>query len=340
MNTGTFDLEEDRLRRKILERRAKRVLIQLPEGLKREGPRLAAVAEEAGAVAIISADPCYGACDLALPDAESLDADLLVHYGHTEMFPPQPEQVPTIYLEAKARVSVEETVKKAVPLLRPWKTIGLVTTIQHVHQLEQARNLLRGAGKKVVVGEAGGRMRYLGQVTGCDYTTAKTISKDVEAFLFLGGGSFHAIGVMLSTGKPTVVADPYEKRAYPVGDEVHRVLRQRWASISEAGRAERFGVLIGLKSGQKRVMEAVEIKEKLEKSGRRATLLALREITPESLMQFPDLDAFVNTACPRIALDDASKFPKPVLTVEEALVILGEKSWEGLCIGGWFERRL
>lgn len=340
MNIGTFDLEEERLRREILERRAKRVLIQLPEGLKREGPRLAAVAEEAGAVAIVSADPCYGACDLALLDAEILGADLLVHYGHSEMFPPQPKGVPAIYLEARAGVKAEEAVKKAVPLLRPWKIIGLVTTVQHVHQLDQARNLLRGAGKRVVVGEASGRVSYPGQVTGCDYTTAKAISKDVEAFLFLGGGSFHATGVMLSTGKPTVVADPYEKRAYPVDEEVRRVLRQRWASISEARSAERFGVLIGLKSGQKQVMEAVEIKEKLEKSGRRATLLALREITPERLIQFPDLDAFVNTACPRVALDGASRFPKPVLTVEEALVMLGEKSWEELCAGGWFEKEI
>lgn len=340
MGVETFDLEEKRLREEITKRGARRVLLQLPEGLKAEAPRLAAVAEEAGAVAIVSADPCYGACDLALPDAKSLGADLLVHYGHSEMFPPQPKQVPTIYLEARAAVSVREAVEKAMPLLGPWRSVGLATTVQHIQALGEVEEMLRGAGKRVAVGEAGGTVKYRGQVTGCDYTAAKAVSGGVEAFLFVGGGRFHAVGVSLATARPTVVADPYEGRAYSVEEDVRRILRQRWASISEAKEARNFGVLVGLKTGQGRMEAALAVKERLEKAGRRATLLALREITPERLLQFPGLDAFVNTACPRVAMDDASRFPRPVLTVEETLVMLGEKSWEELYAGGWFERQI
>ncbi len=334
MGIETFDLEENRLRDEIARRGAKRVLIQLPEGLKAEGPRLATVAEEAGATAIVSADPCYGACDLAILDAEALGVDLIIHFGHSEMM--QMERVPIIYIEAKARVDVKTAVKKAMPLLKRWKTIGLVTTVQHVHTLNEAENLLHNAGKKVVIGKARGLVKYAGQVIGCDYSTAKSVSKEAESFLFVGGGKFHAVGVALATGKPTVVADPYENRAYYIDKEAQRIIKQRWTSISEAKKAKKFGVLIGLKSRQKRVKEALEIKEKLKKSGREVTLLALREVTPEALMEFPSLDAFVNAACPRISLDDASKFRKPVLTLNEALVMLGEKSWEELCREGWF----
>jgi len=95
-------------------------------------------------------------------------------------------------------------------------------------------------------------------------------------------------------------------------------------------------VLIGLKNGQKRVREAIEIREELEKSGKRTLLLALKEVTPEGLTQFPSIDAFVNTACPRVSLDDASRFSKPVLTFHEALVMLEKMSWEELCRKGWF----
>ncbi|MCK4320126.1 diphthamide synthesis protein, partial [Candidatus Bathyarchaeota archaeon] len=107
----TFELEEKRLEEEILKRGSKRVLIQLPEGLKQEGSRLAAVVEKAGAVAIISADPCYGACDLATLDAESLDIDLIVHYGHSEMM--KQERVQTLYIEARAKISIKGAVKKA-----------------------------------------------------------------------------------------------------------------------------------------------------------------------------------------------------------------------------------
>jgi len=334
MKTTSFDLEEKRLKKEISKGTAKIVLVQLPEGLKAEGPRLATLIEDAGALAIVSADPCYGACDLALPDAESLCADLIVHYGHSSQT--KQERVPTIYMEARAKISVKVAVKKAIPLLEPWSNIGLVTTVQHVHKLDEAKILLLEAGKTVAIGDAG-LVKYPGQVIGCNFSNAQSVSEEVEAFLFVGGGRFHAIGVALATAKPTIIADPYEKRAYPIHDEVPRILKQRWASISEAKEAENFGVLIGLKSGQKRIKEAVKIKEKLQKSGRKATLLALREITSNALIQFPNIDAFVNTACPRISLDDTPNFLKPILSLNEALVMLGEMDWEDLCRKGWFE---
>ena len=330
----TFDLEEKKLMEEILKHGSKRVLIQLPEGLKQEGSRLAAVVEKAGAVAIVSADPCYGACDLATLDAESLDVDLIVHYGHSEMM--KQERVQTLYIEARATISIKGAVKKAIRLLEDYSSIGLTTTVQHVHVLNEARELLLKAGKTVAIGDVG-QSKYAGQVIGCDFSNAQSISKDVEAFLFLGGGRFHAIGVELTTGKPTIIADPYEKRAYSIHDEVLRLLKKRWASISKAKEAETFGVLIGLKTGQKKVRKALEMKERLEKNGKKATLLAVREITPSVLMQFFDIDAHVNTACPRISLDDTLSFRIPVLTFNETLVMLGEKSWEELCRKGWFE---
>ncbi|MFQ5758204.1 MAG: diphthamide biosynthesis enzyme Dph2 [Candidatus Bathyarchaeia archaeon] len=330
----SHNLEEKRLKEEIKKRQAKRVLIQLPEGLKPEAPRLASIAEEAGAVIIVSADPCYGACDLALREAESLGVDLLIHYGHTAKT--KQEHTPTIYIEARAKADVKEAVEKAIPHLKNWKNIGLVTTVQHIHKLNEAKDQLLRAGKMVMVGDAG-RMKYAGQVIGCDFSNAKSVSKDVEAFLFVGGGRFHGIGVALATGKPTIIADPYEKRAFPIHGEAKTILKQRWASIYEAKEAERLAILIGLKSGQKRFRKAVELKEKLEKIGKRATLLAITKITPEALMQFPDVDAFINTACPRISLDDAKNFLKPVITFNEARVVLNEITWEELCREGWFE---
>jgi 2-(3-amino-3-carboxypropyl)histidine synthase len=244
--------------------------------------------------------------------------------------------VPTVYIEAKARVNVKEAVKKAIPLLKRWNNIGLITTVQHAHMINEARELLLEAGKTVAIGDMG-RLKHAGQVIGCDYSNAKSVLKDVEVFLFVGGGRFHAIGATLATAKPTIVADPFEKRAYSIEKEVQKIIRQRWASIREAEKAKSFGVFVGLKPGQKRFDAAIEIKKKLEKNGRRATLLAAREIAPNALMQFPNIEAFVNTACPRVALDEASKFLKPVLTFNEALVVLGEMDWEELCRKGWFE---
>jgi 2-(3-amino-3-carboxypropyl)histidine synthase len=329
-----FDFEEERVKQEVLRVGAKRVLIQLPEGLKPEAPRLAKIIERFGAVPLISADPCYGACDLATEDAESLGVDLVIHYGHSKLL--KYERVPTIYVEARATVNVDDVIEKALPMLERWRKIGLTTTVQHVQTLDGVREALVRAGKMVVVGDAR-RLNYPGQVIGCDYSNARSIAKDVEAFLFVGGGRFHALGVALSTSKPTVVADPYENRAYSVDKEAETIVKQRWASVEEAKKAKTFGVLVGLKPGQEKLEQALTVKRSLEENGETAFLLAAREITPEALMEFPTVDAFVNTACPRISLDDASRFRKPVLTVNEASVIVGELSWDELCRRGLFE---
>jgi 2-(3-amino-3-carboxypropyl)histidine synthase len=329
----SFDFEEMKLKEEIKKRKPKIVFLQLPEGLKPDAPHLAAIVEEAGALPIISSDPCYGACDLAVSEAKLLGADLIIHYGHTPMTPSV--DVPTIYVDARAKIGIKEVITQALPYLDSWNKIGLVTTVQHVRQLGEAKNLLEAAGKTIFVGNAG-NIKYAGQVLGCDFRNAQVVSEKVEAYLFVGGGKFHAIGVALATEKPTIIADPYEQVAYPIHGQVRRIIMQRWANIVEAKQAKNFGVLLSLKSGQMRLREAISIKDKLEKSGLKSMLFAVRELTPIVLMQFPGIDAFVNTACPRISLDDGPNFGKPLLSLNETLVMLGEIKWEDLLRRGWF----
>jgi 2-(3-amino-3-carboxypropyl)histidine synthase len=329
-----FDFEEERLKQEISRLNAKLVLLQMPEGLKPEAPRIAKLVEKAGALPIISADPCYGACDLATSEAESLDVDLLVHFGHAKLL--KHEKVPTLYLEARATLPLDAAVVSSMSLLSGYSKIGLATTVQHVQTLDAVREILVRSGKTVEIGDTR-RLSYPGQVIGCDFSNVKSVAADVDAFLFIGGGKFHALGVALATSKPTIIADPYGGIAYSVHEETQRILKQRYASIEEASRAKNFGILVSLKPGQKHMDEALKIKASVEKMGKNVWLFAVREIIPDVLAEFPTVDAYVNTACPRISLDDASKFRKPVLTVQEFMVVSGESSWENLLKRGLFE---
>jgi 2-(3-amino-3-carboxypropyl)histidine synthase len=336
MKMKGFDFEEERIRLEIANLGAKRVLLQLPEGLKPEGPHLAKIIEKTGAIPIISADPCYGACDLATNEAQDLGTDLVIHFGHAKIVKHEP--VPTIYIEARATVLVDEAVGASLPLLSKWSKIGIATTVQHLQTLSTAREILVRAGKTVAIGDSG-RLPYAGMVSGCEYSNVKSISEEVEAFMFIGGGQFHAIGIALSTTKPTIIADPYDNRAYSIDTEAHKTVKQRWSCIEEARKAKTFGILIGLKPGQKKIEEAMKIKETAEKNSKVAFLLAVREVLPEILLEFPVIDAYVNTACPRISLDAPAKFSKPVLTIEEFMVVSGESSWQNLLKKGLFERQ-
>ena len=193
------------------------------------------------------------------------------------------------------------------------------------------------AGKIVIVGDTG-KMSYPGQVIGCDYSNVKSIADEVEAFLFVGGGMFHTFSIALSTSKPTVIADPYDNKAFSIDSEAKNEIELNAGHVSKKSKhAKTFGVLVGLKPGQKKIETALKVKEIAEKQGKSAYILAATEITPEVLLEFPSIDSFVNTACPRISLDASSKFLKPVLTVNEFMVVSGESTWENLLKEGLFE---
>jgi 2-(3-amino-3-carboxypropyl)histidine synthase len=330
----TFDFEEDRVKHEITKRGAKLVLLQLPEGLKPEGPRLAEIVAKTGVLPIISSDPCYGACDIAVNEAEILGVDLIVHFGHSPFV--AQGKVPAVYIEAKTKLNVELAIVQALPLLNNYTRIGLATSVQHIQALNQAKEILEKAGKIVGIGDSG-QLIHAGQVIGCNYSNATSIAEKVEAFVFVGGGMFHAIGIALSTSKPTIVADPYDNRAFSINEQAQKMIKQRWAVIEEAQQANVFGVLVGLKLGQKHFDQALKVKETAEKHGKSAYLLAGREITPDTVAEFTSIGAFVNTACPRISLEAPQKFSKPVLTVNEYMVAVGEGSWENLLKKGFFE---
>ena len=329
-----FDFEEQRIKDEIARLGAKRVLLQMPQGLKPEATKIAQAVEASGALAIISADPCYGACDIAITEAEGLDVDLIVHFGHAKMV--KQSKIPAIYIETHAKIEIESAIQQALLLLTNYNRIGLTTSIQHIDALNRAKQLLTNAGKAVCIGDAG-QLPYAGQVIGCNYSNAKTIADQVDAFLFVGGGIFHALGIALGTSKPTIIADPYDNRAYSITDEAQKLLKQRYASITEAKPVQTFGILVGLKPGQKHLDDALKTKALAEKTDRSAFLLAGREITPDALMEFPGIGAYVNTACPRISLDAPGKFQKPILTLNEFMVVCGEISWTDMLKKGLFE---
>ena len=331
-----FDFEEKRIIDEISKHNAKRVLLQFPEGLKSEGPRLVKIIEKMGVLALLSGDPCYGACDIFKNDLNLFNIDLIFHFGHSRML--KNKTKPIIYLDIKSKIKIDKTISKSLLFLKKYSKIGLVTTIQHIHTLKGASNLLINAGKTVLIGKSN-TLPYSGQIVGCEYSAAKSIAADVDAFLFIGGGRFHAMGVALSTNKPTILVNPFDQSVINLEDQTNKLLQQHWISIQKAKTAMNFGVLVGLKPGQENFNNALKIKRSLEKEKKCAFILLLNEITPEALMAFPSIDAYINTACPRISFEAPQKFKKPVLTINELKVLSGEYSWKELINQGLFENQ-
>lgn len=216
----------------------------------------------------------------------------------------------SLFIPCYFKKSPISAVKKALRRLKNYKRIGLLTTAQHPNQLERISNFLEKNNKKPIIG---------GQVLGCNQDSAKAIENKVDAFLYIGSGKFHPLGIALATEKPVFIANPYSNSADEISDDgKKRFLRRRKGQISRALTAEIFGILISTKTGQFKLKSALKIKEKIERSGRTAFLFAGNEVSPANVLGYK-VDAWVNTACPRI-IDD--EFEKPVLNPEELKFLL------------------
>ncbi|MEM3439537.1 MAG: diphthamide biosynthesis enzyme Dph2 [Candidatus Bathyarchaeia archaeon] len=327
----SLGLSRDLLPPKLIEelrlRSPKLILLRLPEGLR---PKCAMLAESlaaiTGAKVIASADPCYGACDISPEDAEAVGADLVVQIGHSPMGGCPRDGA--VIIETMAEVDPSPLIDEALKLLESERVIGLATTAQHIHQLDRIKKALEASSKEVKIGRPSGWAAHEGQVLGCDYSAARAVADGVDAFLFFGGGRFHALGLGMVTDKRVVAADPYEGRVLDLTEDSKRLLRARCAAIEAFKAVKRVGVLICLKGAQKRLREAWDLKALLERKGKEAIILSFRDLRAEDLLSFSELEAFANTACPRIAIEDQPAVGKPMLNVREVMVALGELSWE------------
>lgn len=309
-----YDLEVARVAGEVRRRGAKVVLIQAPDGLKSGLKELYDALAEAGASPVISAAPCYGGCDLALPEASLLGADLIVHIGHGR-FDDAIGRVPVLYVEARHLPGLGGLAEKAARYLaeKGVKRVGLLTNVQHRAYLGELRRALEAEGLEAAVEEATG-----GLVLGCRVEAARLLDGKVDAFLYLGGGDFHALGAAMAVEKEVYIADPYRNEVRETGELKKRTMAKRWWAIAEAAKARKFGVFVVAKSGQFQRAAAEGIRKGLESKGREAYVLVGDEITWERLAPFGFIEAFIITGCPRIALDNRDGFSRPLLNEEDA----------------------
>ncbi|WP_409200176.1 diphthamide biosynthesis enzyme Dph2 [Methanobrevibacter sp. DSM 116169] len=317
-----YNMDVKRVIKKINSLNAKTIGLQFPEGLKTQAIEIAKTLEkETGTIVVISGDPCFGACDVSDLKMEDI-VDLIVHYGHTPL--PLHYKIPVLFIEAYANIDIKKTVGKSLDLLEDFSKIALVTTTQHLNQLDEIKDYLEDNGKEVVFGSSKNTRK--GQVLGCNFSSIKNL--DAEIYLFIGSGNFHPLGIYLFTKAPVLSIDPYNDEIKEMSDYADKILRIRFARITKAREVKKWGILVSSKEGQYRMKLAKDLKKLLEDSNHEAYILLVDNINPDVLLPYMDLEGFVVTACPRIAIDDSQMYKKPVITPKELEIVLNKREWK------------
>jgi 2-(3-amino-3-carboxypropyl)histidine synthase len=305
-----FDIE--RVKKELENYKAKRVFLQIPEGLKNRAQDFANQLESQGLEVFLSMDPCYGACDIQEDQALRLGCEAIIHIGHSDFG--VKSKLPVIYEPYEIKFDSIPLLKKHLKELKRHKRMGLITTAQFLKTIEISRNFLESEGIKILLGTQT-RSGKAGHVLGCDYSAAIPMENKVDCFLYLGSGLFHPLGLALKTEKPVLFLDFETGELKDLKKEKERLERIRAYHLEHAKDAENFGILLTTKPGQILLKQAERVKTLLEKKGKKAWILIMDQVTPEKLLGL-NFEVLVNCACPRMN-EDSKLFKKPILNPED-----------------------
>jgi 2-(3-amino-3-carboxypropyl)histidine synthase len=313
----------------VKQKEYKTIVLQVPEGLKMQASVFTdLLKEKTQATVIISSDPCFGACDVANYDFYNHNIDLIIQVGHTPIPNIERYSIPTIFVNARADVDVSKGVKKALKYLKG-KKVGLISTAQHIHTLNNVKELLMSNNIESFIAKGNDRINLPGQVLGCNFSAALAIIDKVDLFLYIGSGTFHPLGLLITSKKPVVAIDPYttQVKEKELDELKDLILKQRYGAIARSMHSQIFGILIGTKRGQQRLNLAFKIQDMLTTHKKKTYLIGVNNVSPSFLEGFKFIDCFVSTTCPRIAIDDYMQYKIPIITPVEVEILLGLRKW-------------
>lgn len=219
----------------------------------------------------------------------------------------------TLFIEARSNVELDNDLKKKiVDNLRGNKSVALCTAVQFIKHMTPLIEYLKRNGFVIEIVRTK-KGKYEGQILGCDVPILKS-----DAVLYLGSGLFHPIMLAITNEKPILIANPntgevrfLEKR------EIEKFKTEERVGKALINEAKTIGLIVSKKSGQNRLTDALKLKQDLEKQGKRVYIFMFDTVDFSSFLNFPNVDAFISTVCPRLAIDDRGKFNKPIVNIDD-----------------------
>ncbi|MCL6014193.1 MAG: diphthamide biosynthesis enzyme Dph2 [Candidatus Thermoplasmatota archaeon] len=308
---------------KLKEINARRILLQLPDGLK---PHVFEYFNELSKNfnVVVSSSGFYGACDTGTMD-EWKNVDAVVQLGHTEI-PNVNYKVPVIFEEY---VNEDHRSFNDLDLVelenKNYKNIDLAYSIQYRQSAEEFSKFLKEKGFNVSMGKHDSRLKYDGQLLGCNFSPLHDQESRVDCHIIVSTGVFHALGAQLSVEKEVFILDmsePFKLRS--MKDEADRHIRRRYANMARALEAEKFVIVVDTKVGQYRMKLAEKMMKEVQDMGKSAVLAYSNESSP---VEFENMmaDCIIFTGCPRVATDDFDRYKSPILTAQEFNMIFKKK---------------
>ncbi|XP_018332745.1 2-(3-amino-3-carboxypropyl)histidine synthase subunit 1-like [Agrilus planipennis] len=309
---------------RIQEANATLVALQMPEGLLMFATTIADIISEfTQAEVIIMGDVTYGACCIDDFTARIVGVDLLIHYGHSCLIPiTQTSSIKVLYVFVDIEIDLQHCIETLKLNFNKTVHVALVSTVQFIRALQSVAKKLIEDGYNVTIPQC--KPLSPGEILGC---TAPTV-KCADVILYVGDGRFHLEAVIIANPNVSVYKyDPYEKKITKELYQHDHLYEMRKSDIMKASKGNSIGIILGTLGRQGNVRVFNFLHQSLQKCGKTTISILLSEIFPLKLNLFQQVDAFVQTACPRLSIDWGKSFLKPLLTPYESALLNKQLNW-------------
>ncbi|ELA41948.1 diphthamide biosynthesis enzyme Dph1/Dph2 domain-containing protein [Vittaforma corneae ATCC 50505] len=318
---SNYNFEIQKTLKTIEKLNSKRIALQFPDGLLCYAPVLIDLIQAyfKEAECVVLDDVVYGACCI---DDQSLEVDLLVHYGHSCLIPVSEMNTRVLYVFVDIKIDVEHLYKMIIKNFAG--TIAIIGTIQFNSSVNRLKRMIDQSklDGKLELNVPQVKPLSPGEILGC---TSPVIS-GVNDVIYIGDGRFHLESAMIRN--PALNFYKYCPFTRKLSQEFYdyekmKVFRER--EIKRAFEGRSFGVILGSlgRQGNKHVFRNVA--KRIESFGKyKIYKIVLDEINQDLLDNFDFVDAFVQVSCPRLSIDWGVCYRKPLLSPFEVFYEGGE----------------
>jgi len=213
----------------------------------------------------------------------------------------------------------------ALEKLSKYKSIALFSSVQFINGLNEIKQQLTDKGISVITTKAK-RAKVEGQILGCDCMPDSfedpKIFDMVEGVLYIGDGLFHPKALLLAQQDFTIkkdvcIYDPIGKVLNVLtSKEIEKQKNRYQANLVSYLGAKKVGILVSNKTGQQYLNLALELAKKNDKE---YYVFVGDDFNLLDMENFNFINAWVNSACPRIGTDDIVNIRKPMVNIKDVL---------------------
>ncbi|KAL2117572.1 hypothetical protein VTJ04DRAFT_7232 [Mycothermus thermophilus] len=348
--------EIPRTAREVREGGWKRIALQFPDNMLRDGPRVVELLraeldslprpEDSSPTPseriYILADTSYSACCVDEIAAEHVNADVVVHYGRACLSPT--ERLPVIYVFTHHALDHDETLaafEKEYPDKESRVVLMADVTYQsHVPALASELHS-RGYANLVstaIIHDPTGRIpnRKLVTPQGAD-VDASTIDLKSHAIFHISTPPT-ALLLALSSRVQSLHIHPTSSSQPSSSFSTARLLGRRYARLLTLASAGVIGILVNTLSVANYRASVDSLRARIAAAGKKSYTVVVGKLNPAKLANFAEVDGWVVVGCWESALveDDAGYFRPVVTPFELGVALMGDEKrvWSGEWWGG------